>query len=66
VKTDMERDLIDYPTAIKNTKSRNRKISIIREFEQKHGSIPDSILHALGHSEWSRGWSDGVNDANED
>ncbi|MBG9886149.1 hypothetical protein ABE10_06190 [Bacillus toyonensis] len=62
-KTLMERDLIDYPIALKRTKSRVRKIEMLREFERRHGGIPAELLHAFGHSEYVRGVDDGVADA---
>ena len=63
-KTARERDLINTPISLKRTKSRTRKIAMLRAFETTHGDIPDELLQAFGHSEWGRGFSDGVGDAN--
>lgn len=62
-KSQRERDLIDYPIAIKKAKSRARKIEYIRGFEVRHGAVPVELLEAFGHSEWARGWSEGSKDA---
>lgn len=62
-KTDMERDLIDLPIALKRTKSRVRKLEMIQDFKVKHGEVPYEVWDLFGHSEFMRGFSEGVSDA---
>lgn len=63
-KTQRDRDLIDYPIAIRRTKSRARKIELLRGFEATYGGLPVELLEAFGSSEWHRGFDEGVADAN--
>ena len=65
-KSEFQRDLIDYPIAIKKAGNRNAKLRLLAEFEAKHGELPHLILDAYGHSEYVRGFRAGVLDATED
>lgn len=67
-KTAAERDLIDTRIAMKPTRSRDRKVDDVLALIDAHGPLPREklreLLHAFGHSEWSRGFTEGVDDAN--
>lgn len=63
-KSARERDLIDYPIAIRRTVARGKRISQLRDFELKHGDIPDELLDAFASASYSVGWDAGVADAN--
>lgn len=63
-KTSRERDLIDYPIAIRRTVSRGKRVTQLREFESKHGDVPDELLDAFASASYSVGWDAGVADAN--
>ena len=69
-KTPAERDLIDTRTLMKPGRSRDRKIDDILALLASHGPLPPDalreLLEAFGHSEWSRGFTAGVDDANGD
>lgn len=59
-----ERDLIDYPISIRRTFGRSKRIDQLREFESKHGDIPDELLDAFASASYHLGWDAGVADAN--
>lgn len=66
-KATAERDLLHTRLRIEAASDRKSKVSIINEWASSYlgAEIPRELLEALGRTEWSRGWTEGVNDAND-
>jgi len=66
-KTQAERDVLHSKLRIEAARDRKSKVAIVNEWATAYlgQEIPADLLDALGRTEWSRGWDEGVSDATE-